>query len=170
MCLHIFRPGGELCVGHARWPSALAAARSRCRALLLAALFVVVREGSRCSARSAARTNDLDADERRRMIGATSGINAAVDAGDTAFGCHGIRVVASHSGCALVCHCQFAAGHRNGAGRWRRAVAVPRAVWLVGVRCAMWCGGRRLFIAVPRLGACRRACRRRGACGLLRRG
>ena len=52
---------------------------------LLAALFVVVWEGSRCSARSAARTNDLDGDERRRMINATSGIRAVVGVGGDAF-------------------------------------------------------------------------------------
>jgi len=47
---------------------------------LLAALFVVVWERSRC-ARSEARTNDLDADERRAMIDATSSISAVVGAG-----------------------------------------------------------------------------------------
>ena len=52
---------------------------------LLAALFVVVWERSRCSARSAARTNDLDGDERRRMIDATSSIRAVVGVGGAAF-------------------------------------------------------------------------------------
>ena len=52
---------------------------------LLAALFVVVWERSRCSARSAARTNDLDGDERRRMINATSSIRAVVGVGGDAF-------------------------------------------------------------------------------------
>ena len=52
---------------------------------LLAALFVVVWERSRCSARSAARTNDLDGDERRRMINATSGISAVVGVGGDVF-------------------------------------------------------------------------------------
>ena len=52
---------------------------------LLAALFVVVWEGSRCSARSAARTNNLDADERRRMINATIGISAVVGVGGDVF-------------------------------------------------------------------------------------
>ena len=52
---------------------------------LLAALFVVVWEVSRCSARSAARTYDLDGDERRRMIGATIGIRSVVGVGGAAF-------------------------------------------------------------------------------------
>ena len=52
---------------------------------LLAALFVVVWERSRCSARSAARTSDLDGDERRRMIDATSSISAVVGAGVDVF-------------------------------------------------------------------------------------
>ena len=52
---------------------------------LLAALFVVVWELSTSSARSAAKTNEFDGDERRRMINATSGIRAVVGVGGAAF-------------------------------------------------------------------------------------